>query len=148
MTILTNSDGITTRRLKGRARRTATLSTKVTPQELELISAASEADGRAQGEWVREVLLKAARSSTLDLGANHLMTEIVALQLFLTDVFSSVACGEPYASRCAVIPSHSVWRGRITKPISGARCSPARSNSRPRQDGSTTVIRYFAGTCP
>ena len=94
MTIPSNADPITTRKLKGRMRRAVTLSTKITPGELDLISAASEADGRTLGEWVREALLKAARSSTLDLGANHLMTEIVALQLFLTDVFSSVACGE------------------------------------------------------
>ena len=94
MTILTNDEPITTRKLKGRTRRAVTLSTKITPLELELISAASEADGRAQGEWVREALLKAARSSSVALRADHLMTEIVALQLFLTDVLSAVACGE------------------------------------------------------
>jgi hypothetical protein len=94
MTILTNAGSITTRKLKGRARRTVTLSTKITPRELELISTASEADGRARGEWVREAVLKAARSSSVALRADHLMTEIVALQLFLTDVLSPVACGE------------------------------------------------------
>jgi hypothetical protein len=94
MTILTTTELITTRKLKGRTRRTVTLSTKITPQELELIAAASEADGRALGEWVREAVLKAARSSSLSLGPDHLMTEIVALQLFLTDVLSPVACGE------------------------------------------------------
>jgi hypothetical protein len=82
------------RGLQGRARRTVTLSTKITPRELELISAASEADGRPRGEWVREAVLKAARSSSIALRADHLMTEIVALQLFLTDVLSPVACGE------------------------------------------------------
>ena len=94
MTILTNDEPITTRKLKGRTRRAVTLSTKITPRELELISAASEADGRALGEWVREAILKAARSSSTGVGADHLMTEIVALQLFLTDVLSPVACGE------------------------------------------------------
>ena len=94
MTILTNAEPITTRKLKGRTRRSVTLSTKVTSRELELISAASEADGRALGEWVREAALKAAHSSPTGVGADHLMTEIVALQLFLTEVFSPVACGE------------------------------------------------------
>jgi len=94
MTILTNAEPITTRKLRGRTRRAVTLSTKITSRELELISAASEADGRALGEWVREVILKAARSSSADVRADHLMTEIVALQLFLTDVLSPVACGE------------------------------------------------------
>ncbi len=45
MTILTNAEPITTRKLKGRARRAVTFSTKVTSRELELISAASEVDG-------------------------------------------------------------------------------------------------------
>jgi hypothetical protein len=94
MTILTNTERTTTRKLKGRLRRAVTLSTKITPQELELIAAASEADGRALGEWVREAALKAARSSPVTLGADPLMTEIVALQLFLTNVLSTVACGE------------------------------------------------------
>jgi len=94
MTILTNAEPITTRKLKGRTRRAVTLSTKITSRELELISAASEADGRALGEWVREAILKAARASSTGVGTDHLMTEIVALQLFLTDVLSPVACGD------------------------------------------------------
>src|ERR1035437_1998258 len=94
MTILTNAEPITRRKLRGSTRRAVTLSTKITSRELELISAASEADGRALGEWVREVILKAARSSSTGVRADHLMTEIVALQLFLTDVLSPVACGE------------------------------------------------------
>ncbi len=94
MPILTNAEPMTTRKLKGRTRRSVTLSTKITSRELELISAASEADGRALGEWVREAILKAAHSSSTGVGADHLMTEIVALQLFLTDVLSPVACGE------------------------------------------------------
>jgi len=94
MTILTDAGPVTTRKLKGRTRRAVTLSTKITPRELELISAASEADGRALGEWVREAILKAAHSSSISVGTDHLMTEIVALQLFLTDVLSPVACGD------------------------------------------------------
>lgn len=94
MTILTNAEPITTRKLKGRTRRSVTLSTKITSRELDLISAASEADGRALGEWVREAILKAAHSASTSVGTDHLMTEIVALQLFLTDVLSPVVCGE------------------------------------------------------
>jgi hypothetical protein len=62
MTIMTNAEPITTRKLKDRARRAVTLSTKITSRELELISAAFEADGRALGEGVREPILKAAHS--------------------------------------------------------------------------------------
>lgn len=58
-----------------------------------MISAASEAD-TALGEWVREAILEAAHSSSTGVGTDHLMTEIVALQLFLTDVLSPVGCRE------------------------------------------------------
>ncbi len=94
MTALTDTGHITTRKLKGRTRRAVTLSTKITPQELELITAASEADGRALGEWVREVLLTEIHSPSIALGADQLMTEIIGLQLFLTNALSSVVCGE------------------------------------------------------
>jgi hypothetical protein len=92
--MVNNAELVTTRKLKGRTRRSVTLSTKITPLELELISAASEADGRALGEWVREAILKAARPASPGLVPDHVMTEIVALQLFLTEVLSPVACGD------------------------------------------------------
>ena len=80
--------------LRGRESRDQSLNTKLTKTEIAVVKAASEADGRALGEWVREAVLKAARSSAAALGADPLMTEIVALQLFLTNVLSPVACGE------------------------------------------------------
>jgi hypothetical protein len=83
MTILANAEPIMTRKLKGRTRRAVALSTKITSRELDLISAASEADGRALGEWVRKAILKAAHSSSTGVGADHLMTDIAALQLVL-----------------------------------------------------------------
>jgi hypothetical protein len=80
--------------LRGRESRDQSLNTKLTKTEIAAVKAASEADGRALGEWVREAVLKAAHSSAGALGADPLMTEIVALQLFLTHVLSPVACGE------------------------------------------------------
>lgn len=91
---LTDTERVPTRKLKGRTRRAVTLSTKITPQELELITAASEADGRALGEWAREVLLKAVHSPLPSIGAEHLLTEIVGLQLFLTNALTPVVRGE------------------------------------------------------
>ena len=80
--------------LRGRESRDQSLNTKLTKTEIAAVKAASEADGRALGEWVREAVLKAARSSSGALLADPLMTEIVALQLFLTNALSPVACGE------------------------------------------------------
>jgi hypothetical protein len=80
--------------LRGRESRNQSLNTKLTRTEFAVVEAASEADGRALGEWVREAILKAAHSSSTGVRADHLMTEIVALQLFLTDVLLPLACGE------------------------------------------------------
>ena len=80
--------------LRGRESRNQSLNTKLTRTEFAVVEAASEADGRALGEWAREVILKAAHSSSIGVGTDHLMTEIVALQLFLTDVLLPLACGE------------------------------------------------------
>src|SRR5208282_6535454 len=80
--------------LRGRESRNQSLNTKLTSTEFAAVEAVAEADGRAVGEWVRDAVLKAVHSSSVALGADDLMTEIVALQLFLTDVLSPVACGE------------------------------------------------------
>jgi hypothetical protein len=80
--------------VRGRESRDQSLNTKLTKIEYAVVEAASQADGRAIGEWARETVLKAARSSSDSLGADPLLTEIVALQLFLTNALSPVACGE------------------------------------------------------
>lgn len=94
MTSLLGAKPITARRLRGRSRRDVTVSTKITAEEFALVSATSETAGRAIGEWMREVLLKEARSGSDSLNGEQLMTEIIGLQMFLTRVLSAVASGE------------------------------------------------------
>jgi hypothetical protein len=77
----------------GREFRTVTASTKVTDQELAQLEKAAAARGVRLGEWIREVLLNEARSST-GRGVEPLMVEIMAVQLFLTRALSSIACGD------------------------------------------------------
>ena len=79
--------------VRGRESRDKSLNTKLTTAELAAVEAVAEADGRAVGEWVREIVLKAARSPA-DPGSEQLLTEIVGLQLFLTNALSAVVCGE------------------------------------------------------
>ena len=80
--------------VRGRESRNQSLNTKLTKTEFAAVEAASEADGRTLGEWVREAVLRASRPSSVVVSTDQLMTEIVALQLFLTDVLSPLACGE------------------------------------------------------
>jgi hypothetical protein len=78
--------------------RTVTASTKVTDVELAELEQAAASRGVRLGEWIRDVLLRAARSRPGIPEADPVMTEVVALQMFLTNVFSFVACGERMSS--------------------------------------------------
>ena len=78
-----------------RARRTQTISTKLTPEEECELQKASLAAGKKMAEWVREVLLESARRSQSESGEDAiLLTEIVGIQLFLMNVLSPLTRGE------------------------------------------------------
>ena len=74
--------------------RTVTASTKVTEPELRELERAAASRGVRLGEWVRDVLLREARSPSEAISLRHVMTEIVGLQLFLTNALTPVVCGE------------------------------------------------------
>jgi len=88
--------GIETRlsRTRGRESRTQSIATRFTQEEEKALMEKAEAQGQNLREWAREVLLREAYGSTLAVGPDQIMTEIVALQLFLTNALSPVACGE------------------------------------------------------
>lgn len=95
MTLLVGPEEITTRKLRGRLRRAMTLSTKLTAQEMAMVETASESDGRALGEWVREVLLREIAREQRDF---DLICEVVGLQLLLMNVLAPLARGERVTS--------------------------------------------------
>ena len=81
-------------KLRGRDRRSLNLSTKLTAHEARTIEKAASDAGKTPSEWARETVLDAAHSSSTRIRTDTLLTEIVALQLFLTNVLSPIACGE------------------------------------------------------
>jgi hypothetical protein len=78
----------------GREFRTVTASTKVTDQELAQLESAAAARGVRLGEWIRDVLFREAKLSTDPPDTNAEMVEIIGLQMFLTRVLSTIACGD------------------------------------------------------
>jgi hypothetical protein len=52
--------------------------------------------GRTIGDWARDRLIANTEASVEEF--NHLMTEIVGLQLFLTEALSPVVCGQRMTS--------------------------------------------------
>ena len=81
-------------RTRGRESRTQSIATRFTQGEEKALMEKAEAQGQNLREWARDVLLREAYGSTLAVGPDQIMTEIVALQLFLTNALSPVACGE------------------------------------------------------
>ena len=81
-------------RTRGRESRTQSIATRFTQEEQKALMEKAGAQGRNLREWARDVLLREAYGSTLAVGPDQIMTEIVALQLFLTNALSPVACGE------------------------------------------------------
>ena len=82
------------RQSKGREARTQSIATRFTQAEEQALLKTAEARGQNLREWARDVLLREAKQSSDSASTGALMTEIVGLQLFLTDVLQPVACGE------------------------------------------------------
>jgi len=87
----------TTRRkgtVKGRASRNQTLNTKLTPTEAAAVEAASEADGKAVGEWLRDLALRELGRDNRQLPSLALMGEITAMRLLLINTLEPLLRGD------------------------------------------------------
>jgi len=78
--------------VKGRESRNQTLNTKLTPSETAAIEAASRADGKAVGEWLRDLALREIRSDVIPSAA--LMGEIAAIRLLLINTLEPLLRGD------------------------------------------------------
>ncbi|WP_263359643.1 hypothetical protein [Acidicapsa ligni] len=87
----------TTRRkgtVKGRESRNQTLNTKLTPTEAAAVEAASEADGKAVGEWLRDLALRELGRDNRQLPSLALMGEITAIRLLLINTLEPLLRGD------------------------------------------------------
>ena len=94
MHIANDPDGKRLQRLRGRLARTRSIGAKLTPDEERKIVAAAEAQGRAPGEWAREMLLRAAANEDREQMERHIFTEIIAVQMLLMSTLEPLLCGE------------------------------------------------------
>jgi hypothetical protein len=78
--------------VRGRESRNQTLTTKLTQAESAAVEAASEAEGKAIGEWLRDAALQTLRQQSD--AAEVLLTEVVGLRLFLYNILKSMNTGE------------------------------------------------------
>lgn len=93
MSLLNKSTTMTSRRLKGRARRTRSVGTKLTEEEERIVLVAAEKDGKAPSEWTRDVLMAAAHSGVSSPESN-LFVEVQALRLLLVNTLEPLLRGD------------------------------------------------------
>lgn len=82
------------RRLRGRAARSQSIGTKLTPDEERQILVAAEADGKAPSEWARDLLLRGAVASNRGEMEMHIFTELVGVQMLLMNALDPLLRGE------------------------------------------------------
>ncbi len=82
-----------TRKVRGRAPRSQSMGTKLTKQEESEVIVAAEHQGKAPGEWERDVLLAAARNR-LPSDDSALFVELQALRLLLVNTLEPLLRGD------------------------------------------------------
>ena len=87
----------TTRRkgtVKGRETRSQSLNTKLTYSEAAAVEAASRAEGKTVGEWLRDVALHELLSGQTQAPSFAVLTEIAGLRLLLINTLELMLRGE------------------------------------------------------
>jgi hypothetical protein len=78
--------------------RTQTASTKLTATEFTELGSVATSKGLSPGEWIREVLLREIRQASGRDPAAMLLTEIIGLQMFLTNALAPIVQGDRMSS--------------------------------------------------
>jgi hypothetical protein len=94
MPVNSDLDGNHSRRLNGRAARTRSIGTKLTPDKEKEILSAAEAQGKVPSEWARDLLLRGAVSENRDAMDMHIFTELVGIQMLLMNTLEPLLSGE------------------------------------------------------
>jgi hypothetical protein len=115
MTILTNAERITTRKLKGRIRRAVTLSTKLTADEAKTIEEAASCAGKTPSEWVRDLLLRSVVIDSHTPMEMHIFTELVGVQMLLMNTLAPLLRGDKIAQEQLTILFRQVQTTKATK---------------------------------
>ena len=67
------------------------VTTKLTKEELDRVTEFAKSQGRARGEWIRDVILKETRNGS---GSDPFLAEILGVRLLLVNVLRPLAAGQ------------------------------------------------------
>jgi hypothetical protein len=83
-------------RSRGRTGRNQNANARLTIEELDELRAAAKAEGKALGEWNRDVLLREARRGCDD---HAVFTELIALRMLVNNVLRALALGRTMSEK-------------------------------------------------
>jgi len=112
--------------VRGREGRNNTLTTKLTPTESAAVEAASEADGKTVGEWLRDSALQTLRQR--GDATEVLLTEVVGLRLFLNNILKSMTTGEKLTPEAfaALLDNVKAHKGEVARDLLQSRKNESR----------------------
>jgi len=101
-------------KLRGRARRSCNLSTKLTANEAKAVEEAAARAGKTPSEWARELLLHGVVGShtRMDL---HIFTELVGIQMLLMNTLEPLLRGDKLAQEQLTVLFRQVQTTKAAK---------------------------------
>jgi hypothetical protein len=102
-------------RLRGRARRSCNLSTKLTADEAKAVQEAAARAGKTPSEWTRDRLLSSVVVGSHTQMEMHIFTELVGIQMLLMNTLEPLLRGDKIAQEQLTILFRQVQTTKATK---------------------------------
>jgi hypothetical protein len=97
MVLVSTQAHVSQRRVRGREKRNITLNTKLTEAEFAAVEQYCETRAIAFGEWVRELVLRELKGTSVEHRASPLMIEVQGLRLILINSLEPLLRGEKWS---------------------------------------------------
>ena len=102
-------------KLRGRARRSRNLSTKLTAREADAVEEAASREGKTPSEWARDLLLGSVVVGSYTQMEMHIFTELVGIQMLLMNTLEPMLRGDKIAQEQLTILFRQVQTTKATK---------------------------------
>jgi hypothetical protein len=102
-------------KLRGRARRSCNLSTKLTADEATAVQEAAARAGQTPSEWARDLLLSGVVVGSHTQMKMHIFTELVGIQMLLMNTLEPLLRGDKIAQEKLTILFRQVQTTKATK---------------------------------
>ena len=102
-------------KLRGRARRSCNLSTKLTAEESKAVQEAAARAGKTPSEWARDLLLNSVVVGSHTQMEKHIFTELVGIQMLLMNTLEPLLRGDKIAQEQLTILFRQVQTTKVTK---------------------------------